>query len=181
MTLKGLLPVIQPGAETRGGGCGCGSGGSRCGGHGDGGLDRVRHLAAETPPPNALDPADDPHLSGFRQLLEREVDRRTAVGMMATGLLAGLGLFQTACNPLASAESRERAVLDWQEYFQGNFRLMTDTEKSDTVHRLERLHELRTGQRIDVSATGARPGVLYGYAFNISKCRGYMDCIRGCV
>jgi molybdopterin-containing oxidoreductase family iron-sulfur binding subunit len=32
-----------------------------------------------------------------------------------------------------------------------------------------------------MSATGARPGVLYGYAFNISKCRGYMDCIRGCV
>jgi Fe-S-cluster-containing dehydrogenase component len=178
MTLKGLLPVIQPGVEPRGRGCGCGGGGA-CGG--DGGLDRVRHLAAETPPPNALDPADDPHLSGFRQLLEREVDRRTAVGMMATGLLAGLGLFQTACNPLASAESRERAVLDWQEYFQGNFRLMTDTEKSDTVHRLERLHELRTGQRIDVSATGARPGVLFGYAFNISKCRGYMDCIRGCV
>ena len=23
--------------------------------------------------------------------------------------------------------------------------------------------------------------MLYGYAFNISKCRGYMDCIRGCV
>src|SRR4030095_16278108 len=177
MTLKGLLPLVQPGVE-RGGGCECGGGGA-CGGAG--GLDRVRHLAAETPAPHALDPADDPHLSGFRQLLEREVDRRTALGLIGTGLMAGLGLFQSACNPLASAESRERAVLDWQEYFQGNFRLMTDKEKSDTVHRLERLHELRTGQRVDVSATGARPGVLYGYAFNISKCRGYMDCIRGCV
>jgi molybdopterin-containing oxidoreductase family iron-sulfur binding subunit len=119
--------VIKPGVEPRGGGCGCGG---ACGG--DGGLDRVRHLAAETTAPSALDPAADPHLSGFRQLLEREVDRRTALGMMATGLLAGLGLFQTACNPLASAESRERAALDWQEYFQGNFRVMTDTEKSDT-------------------------------------------------
>ncbi|HEY7204370.1 MAG TPA: 4Fe-4S dicluster domain-containing protein, partial [Methylomirabilota bacterium] len=171
--------MIQPGGGPRGGGCGCGQGGGGCGDAG--GLDRVRHLAAETPAPPALDPADDPHLSGFRQLLEREVDRRTALGMIATGLLAGLGLFQSACNPLASAESRERAVLDWQEYFQGNFRLMTDQEKAGTVHRLERLHELRTGQRVDVSATGARPGVLYGYAFNISKCRGYMDCIRGCV
>src|SRR5262249_58698817 len=88
---------------------------------------------------------------------------------------------QTECNPIASAEAREKATLDWQEYFQGNFRLMTDDEKANTVKRLERLHELRTGQRVEISPTGARPGVLYGYAFNISKCRGYMDCIRGCV
>ncbi|HEX7788276.1 MAG TPA: 4Fe-4S dicluster domain-containing protein, partial [Methylomirabilota bacterium] len=178
MTLKGLLPVVKPGPEAGGGGCACGGAGA-C--DAAGGLDRVRQLAAATSVPETLDPAGDPHLSGFRQLLEREVDRRTALGMIATGLLAGLGLFQTACNPLASAASRERAVLDWQEYFQGNFRLMSDQEKADTVHRLERLHELRTGRHIEVSATGARPGVLYGYAFNISKCRGYMDCIRGCV
>ena len=49
------------------------------------------------------------------------------------------------------------------------------------MQRLVRLHELKTGQRIGVSATDARPGVLYGYAFNVSKCRGYMDCVRGCV
>jgi molybdopterin-containing oxidoreductase family iron-sulfur binding subunit len=141
----------------------------------------VRRLAAALPDAAGLDPAEDPHLSGFRQLLEREVDRRTAIGSIAAGLLAGLGLVQTACNPLASAEAREQAALGWQEYFQGNFRLMTDEEKTETVRRLERLHELRTGQRVEVNATGARSGVLYGYAFNISKCRGYMDCIRGCV
>ena len=63
----------------------------------------MRQLAAAMPPPEGLDPGEDPHLSGFRQLLEREVDRRTALGGIAGGLLAGLGLFQTACNPIASA------------------------------------------------------------------------------
>jgi Fe-S-cluster-containing dehydrogenase component len=177
------LPVIQARPAPGAGGCGCGSGGDGCRsgwGNAEAGLHRVHRLAAETPP-HGIDPDEDPHLSGFRQLLERQMDRRTAIGSIAGGLLAGLGLFQTACNPIGSAEAREKAVLDWQEYFQGNFRLMTDQEKTDTVRRLERSHALRTGQRVDLSAQGPRPGVLYGYAFNISKCRGYMDCIRGCV
>ena len=85
-------------------------------------------MSEETASPS-LDPGADPHLSGFRQLLERQVDRRTAIGGMAAGLLAGLGMVQTACNALASAEAREKAVLDWQTYFQGNFRLMSDDGK----------------------------------------------------
>jgi len=106
------LPVITP--RPAHGGCGCGSGG--CGGSSgwdsaEAGLHRVQRLAAETPP-SGIDPGEDPHLSGFRQLLERQVDRRTAVGGIAAGLLAGLGLVQTACNPIGSAEAREKAVLD---------------------------------------------------------------------
>lgn len=124
---------------------------------------------------------DQPRPSGFQQLLEREVDRRTALATVAGALAAGLGLMQTACNPLASAAEREKARLNWEAYFQGNFRLMSDEEKEQTVRRLERLHELNTGKRIGVSAAGAREKVLYGYAFNISKCRGYMDCVRACV
>jgi Fe-S-cluster-containing dehydrogenase component len=167
-----LLPSAPRGGGACGSGCGCGSGP-------DAGLERVIRLSEEAP--GGVDPDTDPNLSGFRQLLDRQVDRRTAIGGIGAGLLAGLGLVQTACNPLASAASREQAVLDWQTYFQGNFRLMSDDEKAETVRRLERLHELRTGGRVDVSATGPRPGVLYGYAFNVSKCRGYMDCVRACV
>ena len=107
--IRHLLPVIQPGAAA-GGGCGCGA---------DTGLEQVTRLAA-TPPacPPGLEPDRDPHLSGFRQLLERQVDRRTAMGSITAGLLAGLGLVQTACNPVGSAEAREQAVLEWQEFFQ---------------------------------------------------------------
>lgn len=119
--------------------------------------------------------------SGFQQLLDRPVDRRTAMGTVAAGLLAGLGLAQTACSPFATEEEREQASLEWHSFFQGNYRLMTDDEKLETVQRLERSYELRTGKRIQMDATGPRDNVLYGYAFNVSKCRGYMDCVKACI
>lgn len=116
--------------------------------------------------------------SGIQQVFEKPLTRRTAVQTIATGLLAGMGMMQSACNPFSSSE---KSQLKWDEYFKGNFRLMTDEEKEETVQRLERLHELDTGDTIDVQATPARKGVLYGYAFNISKCQGYMDCVNACI
>lgn len=118
---------------------------------------------------------------GLDQLLSRTVSRRTATMMIATGLLAGLGLLQTACSSALSPVKSEEANIKWKEYFKGNFRLMTEEEKAETVARLERAYELKTGNTLNLSAADARPGVLYGYAFNISKCRGYMDCVRGCL
>ncbi|MCB0106253.1 MAG: 4Fe-4S dicluster domain-containing protein, partial [Caldilineaceae bacterium] len=118
---------------------------------------------------------------GLDQLLSRTVSRRTATMMIATGLLAGLGLLQTACSSALSPVKSEEANIKWKEYFKGNFRLMTEEEKAETVARLERAYELKTGNTLNLSAADAQPGVLYGYAFNISKCRGYMDCVRGCL
>jgi Fe-S-cluster-containing dehydrogenase component len=122
-----------------------------------------------------------PRKSGLEQLLERPATRRAALGTIAAGLAAGVGLAEATLNPFASKEAREKAQLEWQEFFQGNFRLMTDDEKAGTVARLERLYQLHTGRRINVDASDARENVLYGYAFNVSKCRGYMDCVRGCI
>jgi len=110
-----------------------------------------------------------------------KVGRRTAVRAIAAGLVAGTGLAKTACSPFADPASREEAALKWEEYFKRNFRLMTAEEQQESIRRLTRLHELKTGQRLDMKATGPRSGVLYGYAFNISKCRGYMDCVNACV
>ncbi len=121
-----------------------------------------------------------PHPSGLVQILTKPMDRRTATQTIAAGLALGLGWLETSCSPMASAAEREKAQLNWQEYFQGNFKMMTDEEKRQTVDRLERLHQLQTGQGIQVSVTEAKPNVLFGYAFNISKCRGYMDCVRAC-
>jgi len=118
---------------------------------------------------------------GLDQLLDRKVTRRTATMLIATGLLAGLSLLQTSCTSILSPEKSEEANLNWQEYFKGNFRLMTEEEKAATVSRLARMHELKTGKTLSMSAADAEPDVLYGYAFNISKCRGYMDCVRGCL
>jgi Fe-S-cluster-containing dehydrogenase component len=89
----------------------------------------------------------------------------------------------SACAPLSAAsdEEREAKVLEWSERFKGQFRLMSDDEKAETVGRLERLAKLRSGVDVEIRTTGAQPGVMYGYAFNISKCKGYRNCVEACV
>jgi Fe-S-cluster-containing dehydrogenase component len=122
-----------------------------------------------------------PDLIQIQELLNKPVTRRAAVATGAAGIAAGLALAKASINPLASEEDREKARLEWQAYFQRSFRVMSDEEKDETVRRLERLYELERGKRIAVDATPARDGVLYGYAFNVSKCRGYMECVKACI
>ncbi len=119
--------------------------------------------------------------SPFHILDQKPIDRRAAIGTMGGMLAAGLGVLQTSCSPLATAAEKEKARLDWDAYFQKNFQVMTENEKGEAIRRLERSYELNTGNRIDVSAQGPRNQVLYGYAFNVSKCRGYMDCVKACI
>ena len=118
---------------------------------------------------------------GLLPVMVRTVGRRSALQTITAGLLTGAGLAKAACSPLVDPAKREQAALEWEEYVKKNFRMMNDREKQETIQRLTRLHELKSGQRVDMKATGARPDVLYGYAFNLSKCRGYMDCVNACI
>ena len=77
--------------------------------------------------------------------------------------------------------SKEELGLQWQEYFKKHYRLMTQAEKDETVRRLERLAKLQTEADIQVGAYGPVKDVLYGYAFNITRCEGYMECVSACV
>lgn len=101
----------------------------------------------------------------------KKIDRRSALKTMTLGLLAGAGMATTT-----SCSSQV-----WEEFFKKNYRLMTDKEKIETVKRLEQLYEKNTGDKINISTQDASERVLFGYAFNISKCRGYMDCVNACV
>ena len=113
--------------------------------------------------------------------LNKPVGRRGALGMLFQGLAAGGAAASVQASPLVTDEAKERRTLAWQEYLKGNFRLMTDAEKADTIRRLERLAKLNQGVDVHIKGHGAIPGVLYGYAFNISKCQGYRDCVKACV
>ena len=37
------------------------------------------------------------------------------------------------------------------------------------------------GVEVKIQSTGAQPGVLFGYAFNISKCQGFRNCVEACI
>lgn len=143
------------------GSCGCGSSSGSC--------------KSQSPPPH---PAEE---DGYHQVANKKMSRRGAFSAITKGLLAGAGLAQAACSATSSGEDRDKSQMKWEEYFKKNYRLMSDEEKEGTVDRLTRLYEMRTGKHVNIDTAGAQEQVLYGYAFNISKCRGYMDCVNACV
>ncbi len=118
---------------------------------------------------------------GYSQRLNKKTDRRNMLKSLTTGLLAGAGMVNSACSVSAADETKDKKQLEWEEYFKGNYQVMTEDEKNNTVDRLERLYEINNGKKINVSAQGPEKDVLYGYAFNVSKCQGYMDCVNACV
>jgi Fe-S-cluster-containing dehydrogenase component len=138
-----------------GSGCGCGGGANRAG------------------------PDSD---ANGATVFEKPVDRRRALSMLL-GATAAASQVASACSPLSGAteEEREAKVLEWEEYFKGNFAVMSDEDKANTVRRIERLQKLRRGVDVHVSTTPAQPDVVFGYAFNISKCKGFRNCVEACI
>jgi Fe-S-cluster-containing dehydrogenase component len=114
-----------------------------------------------------------------QDVFDRPVGRRKALGLMAGAVAATAGVAHAAVG--GSSVEAERKKLEWEEFFKKNYRLMTDDERAETLERMERLAEMKTGVDVQISGQQARPDVLFGYAFNISKCRGYRDCISACL
>jgi len=101
----------------------------------------------------------------------REFIKKT--GITTTGLLGTAALMTNSDNAEANS--------DWAEWFQGNYRLMSDEEKLEAVARLERRYTRQFGKNVTVDSTPAEEGVLFGYALNIQKCIGCRRCAKACV
>ena len=103
--------------------------------------------------------------------------------LKGASLSAGVGasIVGVGAEGLLSKEQKEKISLSWEDYFRSNYQYMTKSERKKTVKRLERLAKLKKNENVNVSDKDAIPGVLFGYAFNISKCEGYMDCISACL
>jgi Fe-S-cluster-containing dehydrogenase component len=115
-------------------------------------------------------------------VLQKRVDRREALGLLVGGLAAGAAA-ASACTPLSAAtpEERELKLLEWEQFTQKHYRRMTEEERAETVQRLERLAKLLHDEDVTIATTDAIPGVMFGYAFNISKCKGFRRCVEACI
>lgn len=142
--------------------CGCGKTGG-CGSH--------QSAVAEEPEKK----------DGYEQVFDLPMSRRSAFKKLTASLVIGAGAVHSSCSVTTGEDTKELAQIDWEEQFKGNYKLMDENEKKATVERLTRAYELRKGRKIRLSHKDADPDVLYGYAFNISKCQGYMDCVKACV
>jgi Fe-S-cluster-containing dehydrogenase component len=123
-----------------------------------------------------------PNVETSNSVLQKKLDRRRALHVLFGGAVAGAGAM-SACSPVSteSDEAREAKVLAWREHIKGNYRHMTEEERAETIARLERLAQIRTGANVTIQSTGAQPGVVFGYAFNISKCKGFRSCVEACI
>jgi molybdopterin-containing oxidoreductase family iron-sulfur binding subunit len=112
-------------------------------------------------------------------IFSNKCSRRSFLKGVSIAAAAGsAGLVTGGCGSVASSEEAE---LKWQEFFKKNYRLMTREEKDATVARLEKLAKLQQGLDIQMSNQEPHDNVLFGYAFNVTRCKGYMDCVAACV
>jgi Fe-S-cluster-containing dehydrogenase component len=103
-----------------------------------------------------VDTPDDTSGMGRREFL-------TALGMTAAGILAG-------CSPTAREEFLRRHFLE-----------LSPEELTARLGRLRDDYERRFDRPVSVSATAALPGVVFGYALDLSRCIGCRRCVYACV
>lgn len=127
------------------------------------------------------DNTNDPKKDDPLNFLKEESNRRSFLKGVSLAVAAGSAALTTGCLPSANASTTEEMKLRWQEFFKENYRLMTQDEKDQTVARLERLAKLQNGVDTQMSSAPPLEGVLYGYAFNITRCEGFMECVTACV
>ena len=114
-------------------------------------------------------------------LFDAQSTRRSFLKGASIAAAAGSAALVTGCMPGKDTGSSEEFSLKWEEYFKEHYRLMTQVERDETIDRLVKLSKLQYDLDIQMSSQPPREQVLYGYAFNISRCEGYMDCVKACV
>lgn len=105
--------------------------------------------------------------------------RRFLKGTAKAAALCGTAMMP-GCGPGLFGPNEE-FKLRWKEYFKKNYRLMTWAEKEETVRRLERLAKIKNNADIQISSQEPLEGILFGYAFNVTRCEGFMECVSACV
>jgi len=105
-------------------------------------------------------------------------DDRTGVKLSRRRALKVIGATAAA---VASTTVPACGSDEFDAYFQAHYQKMSSDEVAATLARLEKKYSAQHGRDVTVGNTQAREGVLFGYALNISKCKGYRDCVNACV
>ena len=113
------------------------------------------------------DSGDDPAIDGQRRQF--------------LGGLAALAAGAAAVGPAQAAWGGRTLQDALGGFFQDHYQRMTPQEIEDALGRIERRAKRTLGVDISCEDTKPIPGTLFGYALNISKCKGYRDCVAGCI
>ncbi|MBT8421247.1 MAG: 4Fe-4S dicluster domain-containing protein [Gammaproteobacteria bacterium] len=103
--------------------------------------------------------------------------RKFLTGLGGAGV-AALGASAAVGTPAWGGRTLKDA---WSALFQDHYQRMTPEEIQDALDRIERNAKQGFGVDITCENTPPLPGVVFGYALNISKCQGYRECVHGCI
>ena len=97
----------------------------------------------------------------------------------AAGFFAGA---PAVAEKAAGALDGDHGLSDaWGSFFQPEYRKMSPAEVSAALERIERKTKREYDADIKVGNEPPLPRVVYGYALNISKCKGVRACVEACV
>ncbi len=71
--------------------------------------------------------------------------------------------------------------LSTEEFLQHNFRELSKGELKEIIARLEKEYAAKFGKKVMVASTPPMPGVVFGYALDLSRCIGCRRCVYACV
>ena len=112
------------------------------------------------------------------------VTRRLVLGVGAlVGAVAALFGGRSALAQAAKAAGADAEPLSDMlgRLFQKHYQRMNHDEVKQAVARIERRAKGQYGADITVGTEPAMEGVVFGYALNISKCKGVRKCVEACV
>ena len=94
------------------------------------------------------------------------LDRRDFLGAGVAAVATAL----TGCGTLSK-----------EEFLQHNFQELSKEEVLSVIARLEKEYKAKYGRDVKVGTTPAMPGVIFGYALDLSRCIGCRRCVHACV
>jgi len=99
------------------------------------------------------------------------------------GVLAALfGSRRALAQAAKAAASDAGSVADfWGGLFQRHYKKMTPDEVKGAIARIERRAKRQHAVDITVGTEPPLDGVVFGYALNLSKCKGIRKCVEACV
>jgi Fe-S-cluster-containing dehydrogenase component len=89
-------------------------------------------------------------------------------------------LAAAGCATVVAALSACRGV-STEEFLQHNFRELSREEIAAVIARLEKEYKARFNREVRVGLEPPMPGVLFGYALDLSRCIGCRRCVYACV
>ncbi len=118
-----------------------------------------------------------------RRLLDAIDEHATEPDHSRRKFLKGLGHVGAATAAASSMPAWGGSSLGdaFGDFFQDHYQRMTPDEIQQALARIERKAQRRYGVDITCENTPPQPGVVFGYALNISRCKGYRDCVSACV